>query len=167
VIRVNSQSGKGGVAHLLRAHHGLDLPKALRAEFSRVVQDATDRSGREVTPKDLLDLFRAAYAAEGGPVTLASWTADGGGFRCVLRRGEAAYEASGAEPVDAVAAALSAAGIRVEVLERDGHAVEGGAVAYARCRVAGASVWGAGEDAGAGTAYARAVLAAVNRALRE
>ncbi|XVQ90277.1 2-isopropylmalate synthase [Microbispora siamensis] len=165
VIRVNSQSGKGGIAHLLQAHHGLDLPKALRAEFSRVVQDATDRSGREATPKDLLQLFRAAYMAEDGPVTLSSWTAGGDGFHCLVRRDGRESEGSGAEPAAALTAALEASGIAVEVLWQGGHPAEGGAVAYARCRVGGTPVWGAGEDTDAVTASARAVLAAVNRAL--
>ncbi|MEU5691755.1 2-isopropylmalate synthase [Actinosynnema sp. NPDC020468] len=61
VIRVNSQSGRGGVAHLLRAHHGYDLPPALRADFAKVVQHFTDDTGREATPTDLLTLFRAEY----------------------------------------------------------------------------------------------------------
>ncbi|MEU7887660.1 2-isopropylmalate synthase [Microbispora bryophytorum] len=151
VIRVNSQSGKGGIAHLLQAHHGLDLPKALRAEFSRVVQEATDRSGREATPEDLLRLFRAAYMAQDGPVTLGE--------------GEGEGEGEGAGPAAALAAALEASGIAVEVLWQGGHPAEGGAVAYARCRVGDTSVWGAGEDTDAASASARAVLAAVNRAL--
>ncbi|MBE3013040.1 2-isopropylmalate synthase [Microbispora sp. NEAU-D428] len=165
VIRVNSQSGKGGIAHLLQAHHGLDLPKALRAEFSRVVQDATDRSGREATPKDLLQLFRAAYMAEDGPVRLSSCTVGGDGFHCRIRRDGRASEGSGAEPAAALTAALEASGIAVEVLWQGGHPVEGGAVAYARCRVGDTPAWGAAEDADTVTASARAVLAAVNRAL--
>ncbi|MFF4125271.1 2-isopropylmalate synthase [Microbispora rosea] len=165
VIRVNSQSGKGGIAHLLQVHHGLDLPKALRAEFSRVVQDATDRSGQEATPKDLLRLFRAAYVLEDGPVTLSSLTAGGDGFHCRVRRDGRESGGTGAEPVAALAAALEASGIAVRLLWQGGHPAEGGAVAYARCRVGGTPVWGAGEDADAVTASARAVLAAVNRAL--
>ncbi|MGI5158160.1 2-isopropylmalate synthase [Microbispora sp. CA-102843] len=165
VIRVNSQSGKGGIAHLLQAHHGLDLPKALRAEFSRVVQDVTDRSGREATPKELLELFRAAYTAEDGPITLSSWTAGGDGFHCLVRRDGRESEGTGAEPETALTAALEASGIAVEVLWQGGHPVEGRAVAYARCLVGDTSVWGTGEDADAMTASARAVLAAVNRSL--
>ncbi len=165
VIRVNSQSGKGGIAHLLQVHHGLALPKALRAEFSRVVQDATDRSGQEATPKDLLRLFRAAYVPEDGPVTLSSLTAGGDGFHCRVRRDGRESGGTGAEPVAALAAALEASGIAVRLLWQGGHPAEGGAVAYARCRVGGTPVWGAGEDADAVTASARAVLAAVNRAL--
>nr|WP_328854311.1 2-isopropylmalate synthase [Microbispora hainanensis] len=165
VIRVNSQSGKGGIAHLLQVHHGLDLPKALRAEFSRVVQDATDRSGREATPKELLRLFREAYMAEDGPVTPASLTAGGDGFHCLVRHDGRESRGTGADPAAALAAALTAAGVAVEVLWQGGHPAEGGAVAYARCRVGGTPVWGAGEDADAATAYTRAVLAAVNRAL--
>ncbi|MEU6145811.1 2-isopropylmalate synthase [Streptomyces sp. NPDC047081] len=68
VIRVNSQSGKGGTAYLLRTHHGIDLPPRMRPDFSRVVQEATEESGREVTPKELYELFRETYLADEGPV---------------------------------------------------------------------------------------------------
>ncbi|MCI3273238.1 2-isopropylmalate synthase [Streptomyces cylindrosporus] len=64
VIRVNSQSGKGGVAYLLRTHHGIDLPPRMRPDFSRVVQEATDESGREATPKELYGLFVETYLVE-------------------------------------------------------------------------------------------------------
>ncbi|MGW8597849.1 2-isopropylmalate synthase [Streptomyces sp. NPDC055893] len=77
VIRVNSQSGKGGVAHLLRTHHGLDLPARMRPDVSRAVQALTDDSGREATADDLYALFRTAYLEPGrgaGPVALESWS---------------------------------------------------------------------------------------------
>ncbi|MFI8825480.1 2-isopropylmalate synthase [Streptomyces sp. NPDC053431] len=76
VIRVNSQSGKGGMAYLLRTHHGLDLPERLRPGFSAVVQEATDAHGREATADELYELFHAAYLAPGqgeGPVRLLEW----------------------------------------------------------------------------------------------
>ena len=76
VIRVNSQSGKGGVAYLLQTGYGLDLPRGLQPEFSRLVQAQTDASGAEVTPADLWALFHEAYLAPGtrGPVALGRWS---------------------------------------------------------------------------------------------
>ncbi|MDT0474066.1 2-isopropylmalate synthase [Streptomyces sp. DSM 41014] len=116
VIRVNSQSGKGGVAYLLRTHHGLDLPPAMRPDFSRVVQDATDDSGREMTAKELYDLFLATYVVE-GPAARTAGT------------------------VPEVLNAHAEQGRSVEVLELT---VDGPA-AYARCGVDGVTVWGAAE----------------------
>ncbi|MER7790717.1 2-isopropylmalate synthase [Streptomyces sp. NPDC097640] len=179
VIRVNSQSGKGGIAHLLRAHHGLDLPKRLRADFSHVVQAATDDSGREAMAKELWELFRGAYLAPGhdGPVTLASWsteeTAPGEHrFVCDLRRagdGERRYEGTGNGPLSAFADALAGAGLAVDILDYAEHAIAAGpgspAMAYVECRVGDTVRWGAGQDTSVLTASVHAVLAAVNRAL--
>jgi 2-isopropylmalate synthase len=177
VIRVNSQSGKGGIAHLLQAHYGLDLPKRLRADFSRVVQAATDGSGREAVAEDLWELFRTSYLAPGhdGPVTLASWTTEETGpgrhrFVCELHTGDdkRAYEGTGNGPLSAFADALSGAGIAVDILHYAEHATAAGpgspAVAYVECRVGGTTRWGAGQDTSVLTASVHAVLAAVNRA---
>ncbi|MGW0559187.1 hypothetical protein ACWDZ4_00810 [Streptomyces sp. NPDC003016] len=93
LIRVNSQSGKGGIAHLLQEHHGLDLPQGLRPGFSRVVRTATDDSGREATPGDLWEPFRTECLAPGheGPPALSSWATPEPApgqreFTCELRR---------------------------------------------------------------------------------
>ncbi|WP_399935716.1 2-isopropylmalate synthase [Streptomyces kanamyceticus] len=177
VIRVNSQSGKGGMAYLLQTRHGLDLPRGMRPEFSRVVQEATDDSGQEATAKELYELFRATYVAPGreGEVALCSWTTDRAPdgahrFVCTLQVGGRAgdFEGVGNGPLSAFADALAAAGITVDILDYAEHAVgEGGAVeavAYARCRVGDAVRWGAGLDTSVLTASVQAVLAAVNRA---
>ncbi|MEU1333706.1 2-isopropylmalate synthase [Streptomyces sp. NPDC005865] len=177
VIRVNSQSGKGGMAYLLQTRHGLDLPSSLRPDFSRVVQEATDDSGREATAKELYELFRATYVVPGrdGEVGLSSWTTDRAPdgahrFVCTLRVGERAgdYEGVGNGPLSAFVDALAAAGITVGILDYAEHAVgEGGgseAVAYVRCRVGDVECWGAGLDTSVLTASVQAVLAAVNRA---
>ncbi|MFC9589539.1 2-isopropylmalate synthase [Streptomyces sp. NPDC056944] len=178
VIRVNSQSGKGGVAHLLRTHHGLDLPARMRPEVSRAVQAVTDDSGREATPDDLHALFRTAYLAPGrgeGPVALESWStdrdADGGHrFTCVLRVGDrtAPADGRGNGPLAALADALARAGVPVDVLDFAEHAVTTGsageAAAYAECRVGDRTAWGAGVDTSVLTASVQAVLSAVNRA---
>lgn len=183
VIRVNSQSGKGGIAHLLQVHHGLDLPRELRPEFSRTVQQATDDSGREATPEDLWELFRRSYLAPGedGPLTLDSWSAAEPApgehrFCCELRgtgtgTGQGSFEGSGNGPVAAFADALAAAGHPVDIVGYTEHALAAGpdsaAVAYVHCRVGGATYWGAGRDTSVLTASVRAVLSAVNRAARD
>ncbi|MEV5653117.1 2-isopropylmalate synthase [Streptomyces sp. NPDC052291] len=175
VIRVNSQSGKGGIAHLLRTGHGIDLPPGMRAEFSRTVQEATDDSGLEATGKDLWNLFEAAYLVPGrdGGVALTSWSAQSGPagehrFVCTLRvdEREGDYEGTGTGPVTAFADALAAAGVDAAVLDlvEQGPDGTGTATAYARCRVDGEERWGAGRDASGVAASVAAVLSAVNRA---
>ena len=110
VIRINSQSGKGGIAHLLHTYHGLDLPKTMRPDFSRAVQQATDTSGEEISHKDLWELFRTTYIApaQEGPVTLVSWSTDETGpdehqFTCILLIGgqERRYRGAGNGPLSA------------------------------------------------------------------
>ncbi|MEU2023043.1 2-isopropylmalate synthase [Streptomyces sp. NPDC016469] len=178
VIRVNSQSGKGGIAHLLRTGHGVDLPAGMRAEFSRTVQRSTDDSGTEATPKDLWNLFEAAYLVPGrdGGVALTSWSAQTGPagehrFVCTLRVDdrEGDYEGTGTGPVTAFADALAAAGVEVDVLdlmEQEPSGPPGTRVttAYARCRAGREERWGAGRDASGVAASVAAVLSAVNRA---
>ncbi|MFE9662935.1 2-isopropylmalate synthase [Streptomyces sp. NPDC005955] len=177
VIRINSQSGKGGVAHLLRVHHGLDLPADLRPDFARAVQLRTDDSGRELSPTELGDLFHTTYVAPGpdGPHALVTVTADAPDapdaetdrFGCTLRIDGRERSARGDAPQSAVVAALRTADVPVELLAHTGHPVEdGGHAAYARCRVDGVPHWGAGRDPDPLVAAARAVLAAVHRADR-
>ncbi|MEU4119717.1 2-isopropylmalate synthase [Kitasatospora sp. NPDC028055] len=152
VIRVNSQSGKGGIAYLLQSAAGLELPRRLQIEFARVVQEATDDSGREVTGEELYALFRAEYLDAGAART---WWVDGGRAEVDGRPG------SGAGPVDAVADAVG-----VEVLSFTEHKVGGSpdAIAYVEARAGdGAVCWGVGRDASVLTAGVRAVLSAADR----
>ncbi|MFG2005601.1 2-isopropylmalate synthase [Spirillospora sp. NPDC048911] len=177
VIRVNSQSGKGGIAYLLQTGHGLDLPRRLQIEFSRVVQRATDDSGEEVTAEDLWDLFRAEYLdhADEGPVALIGWRTSHTGperhdFTAELRVDgrESVHQGTGNGPLAALTDALGAAGIKVEILHQAENATGSGsgsrAAAYVECRVDGTTSWGVGLDTSILTASVRAVLSAVNRA---
>ncbi|MDT0342867.1 2-isopropylmalate synthase [Streptomyces litchfieldiae] len=169
VIRINSQSGKGGIAHLLRTHHGVDLPPAMRPDFSRAVQDVTDSTGRELSPGELWELFHATYLAPAlaGPLTLVSWSAEEPApgehrFTSTVRDADGREHAclgTGDGPLSAFADALTAVGVTAEVL---GH-TEDSAAAYVQCRVNGITRWGAGS---APTASVHALLSAVNRALR-
>ncbi|MEU4745675.1 2-isopropylmalate synthase [Actinosynnema sp. NPDC023658] len=177
VIRINSQSGKGGIAHLLRTHHGLDLPQALRPDFSGAVQRVTDATGSELTHEELWELFRTTYVDPGaeGWVTADSWsTAETSPgvhrFTCRLRVDgvERSCEGTGNGPLSALADVLRGIGVVVDVLDYSEHSTTTGpgshAAAYARCEVDGELSWGCGWDTSVLTASVNAVLAAVNRA---
>ncbi|MEU5595530.1 2-isopropylmalate synthase [Streptomyces sp. NPDC020298] len=179
VIRINSQSGKGGIAHLLHTHHSLDLPQAMRPDFSRTVQQVTDATGQELTHKELFELFRTTYLAPAldGPVTLVSWnteeTAPGKHrFTCTLRTDgqERPCQGTGNGPLSALAEALRTVGITIDILGYTEHSTATGpgspAVAYAECRVNDVTCWGAGWDTSVLTASVHAVMAAVNRSGR-
>src|ERR1700677_100048 len=176
VIRVNSQSGKGGVAYVMKAEHALDLPRRLQIEFSRVIQGHTDEEGGEVSPADMWSLFAAEYLADGAVVLLdhqrssvvetkhvlgAEVRVDG-----VTRE----VEGSGNGPISAFCDALASVGVRVKVLDYAEHALTAGtdaqAAAYVECEVGDKVLWGVGIDANTVTASMRAVLSAVNRARR-
>ncbi|MFJ8751566.1 2-isopropylmalate synthase [Streptomyces sp. NPDC102441] len=176
IIRINSQSGKGGIAHLLRTHHGLDLPQAMRPDFSRTVQHVTDSTGRELSHKELWDLFRTTYItpAEDGTLTLDSWATSETGpgeheFTCELRADGQVRpcRGTGNGPLSALTDALRSAGVTVDVLGYAEHATATGpgspAVAYAECRADGVTRWGSGWDTSVLAASVHAVMAAVNR----
>jgi 2-isopropylmalate synthase len=171
IIRVNSQSGKGGTAYLLRTHHGVDLPERMRPDFSRVVQRATDDTGREMPPKELYDLFLSTYVVEDGEVALDAWSVhrDALGahrFVCTLRTGDRTgdYEGTGPGPISAFVDALTGAGRSVTVLDHAEHTgPDGETTAYAECRVDGIPQWGAGRATSSVPASVQAVLSAVNR----
>ncbi|CAM5675278.1 hypothetical protein SSPIM334S_07166 [Streptomyces spiroverticillatus] len=178
VIRVNSQSGKGGIAYLLEKGYGIDLPRGMRPEFSKAVQRATDDSGREASAEELWELFRTTYLAAGtdGAVRVPWWetreTAPGAHESVcdivVAGGSPARFKGTGNGPVAAFTTALAEAGIEVEVLSYFEHSTTAGqgspAVAYVECRIGGRVLWGAGQDTSVLTASVRAVLSAVNRA---
>ncbi|MER5750581.1 2-isopropylmalate synthase [Streptomyces sp. NPDC002088] len=179
VIRINSQSGKGGIAHLLHTHHGLDLPRTMRPDFSRTVQHVTDATGQELSHKELWELFRVTYIAPAldGPVTLASWntTEPAPGehrFTCAVQVDgqERSCQGTGNGPLSALAAALRSVGITVDILSYTEHSTSTGpgspAVAYVECRVDDVTCWGAGWDTSVLTASVHAVMSAVNRSGR-
>ncbi|GAB2857177.1 2-isopropylmalate synthase [Actinocorallia aurea] len=176
VIRVNSQSGKGGMAHLLQTGHGMDLPLGMRPDFYRIVQAVTDETGAEQTTEDLWKLFHATYLApafDGGHV-LTDWTARQRGADHELTATVVAdgvrtpVHGTGNGPIAALVAALAGIGVSVDVLSYAEHATQAGtdadAAAYVLCRVDGREVWGAGRDTSILTAGVQAVMAAVNRA---
>ena len=176
VIRVNSQSGKGGVAYIMKADHQLDLPRRMQIEFSRLVQARTDAEGGEVTAAQMWDIFQAEYFA-GGPLSLLEhYTSAAVESKDALTvevrvEGEARQlEGTGNGPISAFCDALDSIGIGVRVLDYAEHALSEGsdaqAAAYVECSIGGRTLWGAGVDGNTVTASMRAVLSAVNRVRR-
>ncbi|OLB87197.1 MAG: 2-isopropylmalate synthase [Actinobacteria bacterium 13_2_20CM_2_66_6] len=174
VIRVNSQSGKGGVAYIMKTEHHLDLPRRLQIEFSGVVQRHTDDEGGEVTPDQMWRIFSAEYLApEQARVDLAKYTvstvdgkvelAASGTVDGVPRE----LTGLGNGPIDAFLHALSTVDISVRVLDYAEHALSAGgdaqAAAYVECEVNGETRWGVGVDPNIVTASLHAVASAVNR----
>jgi 2-isopropylmalate synthase len=184
VIRVNSQSGKGGVAYLLKNEHGLDLPRRAQIEFSGVIQRRTDTVGGEVSGAQLWQIFQDEYLPSGktdgqwgryslgavktetdedGGMTLhASLAVDGVQVR---RTG------TGNGPIAALLSILREDGVDVRVLDYSEHALsEGGnalAAAYVECAVGERVLWGIGIDANTSMSSLKAVISAVNRAIRD
>jgi 2-isopropylmalate synthase len=174
VIRVNSQSGKGGVAYIMKADHHLDLPRRLQIEFSRVVQARTDAEGGEVTPAQMWEAFAAEYLSAGALTLQAHRTSSAVDAKDAVTAevsvdGQARQiEGVGNGPISAFCDALGSLGIDVRVLDYTEHALSAGsdaqAAAYVECEVGGQARWGIGVDTNTVTASLRAVLSAVNRA---
>ncbi|MEU8265754.1 2-isopropylmalate synthase [Sphaerisporangium sp. NPDC049002] len=181
VIRVNSQSGKGGVAYIMKAEHGFDMPRRLQIEFSGVIQSHTDAEGGEVTPAQMWDVFRDEFL----PNPAKPW----GRFGLLAHRNVSQVdekdaisadirvdgqireiEGVGNGPISAFVDALSSVGVEVRVLDYTEHAMSAGsdarAAAYVECQVGTQVLWGIGVDANTITASLKAILSAVNRASR-
>ena len=182
VIRVNSQSGKGGVAYVMKAEHQLDLPRRLQIEFSRVIQARTDAEGGEVTPAEMWSIFRDEYLdqddqpwsrlalntyAEAAPL-------EPGTDRVLIDAywdgQERLLEGTGNGPIAAYVAALGQLGLELKVLDYVEHALSSGgdaqAAAYVECDLDGVVVWGVGIDTNIVRASLKAITSAGNRALR-
>lgn len=185
VIRVNSQSGKGGVAYLLKTDHSLDLPRKLQIEFSRVVQNKTDQDGGEVSSVKLWDIFIDEYLPAPADRIDLKWgrfelkkmrtesNMDGHvELNIVLRDGGGELQATGTGngPISAFLNVLDKQGVGVRLLDYVEHTLsEGGdaqAAAYVELEVNGHTLWGVGIDGDISTASLKAVISAVNRALR-
>ncbi|MEV0628423.1 2-isopropylmalate synthase [Nonomuraea wenchangensis] len=181
VIRVNSQSGKGGVAYIMKSDHQLDLPRRLQIEFSKVVQARTDSEGGEVSPAEMYEIFRDEYL----PNPTHRW----GRLSLMAHRGESTVDdkdrisadvrldgeirevsGTGNGPISAFIDALGGVGIDVRVLDYSEHAMSAGsdakAASYLECDVNGEVLWGVGIDANTTTASLKAIISAVNRASR-
>jgi 2-isopropylmalate synthase len=183
VIRVNSQSGKGGVAYLLKTDHSLDLPRKLQIEFSRVVQNHTDTQGGEVTSEELWRIFQDEYlpaksedekwgrfelrrmrseSEMDGNVTLEVVLRDG--------KGEISATGQGNGPVSAFISVLGQRGISLKLNDYVEHTLSAGgdalAAAYIELETQGQTLWGVGIDGDIATASLKALISAVNRSQR-
>ena len=183
VIRVNSQSGKGGVAYLLKTDHSLDLPRKLQIEFSRVVQNKTDSDGGEVTSDALWAIFTDEYLPSEDPadkwgrfelkrMRTASEMDGIVNLEVVLRdgSGEAACTGTGNGPLSAFIDVLGQLGVQVRLLDYVEHTLSAGgdaqAAAYIELEVSGKTLWGVGIDGDIATASLKALISGVNRAIR-
>ncbi|MGF6881463.1 2-isopropylmalate synthase [Nocardia sp. GAS34] len=179
VIRVNSQSGKGGVAYIMKTDHGLVLPRRLQIEFSQAIQKITDGEGGEVSPKEMWDVFAEEYLNPINPLErmrqkVSASETDGGTdhIDAVVKVDGVEQEISGEGngPLAAFVDALGPIGYDVRVLDYSEHAMSAGddakAAAYVECAVGDKVSWGVGIATSITTASLRAVVSAVNRAQR-
>ncbi len=175
VIRVNSQSGKGGVAYVMKTEHKLDLPRRLQIEFSQVIQAHTDSDGGEVSPAQMWQVFESEYLSRRTPVALNSHhtsSAEGSDdeldVNVYLDGQQRALRGQGNGPIAAFVDALASVGHDVRVLDYAEHALSSGgdarAAAYVECAIGERILWGVGMDANIVTASLEAVVSAVNRA---
>ena len=179
---MNSQSGKGGVAYIMRTEHKLELPRRLQIEFSQVIQQVTESDGGEVGPGEMWAAFSGEYLPDPG----AAW----GRLRLVGVKQDSAVDGDtnvdvvivdngqefelgghGNGPIAAFCDALATHGIDVRVLDYAEHAMSAGgdakAASYVECAVGGKVLWGVGIDPSITTSSLKAIISAVNRAVRE
>jgi 2-isopropylmalate synthase len=176
VIRVNSQSGKGGMAYLLEKEYGLALPRRLQIELSRAVQKVADASGREISAAGIHDIFSSEYLEQSSPYAYSGHkmvedtsSAEPVQIDVTLTREHAVQhlQGGGNGPIDAFVDAL---GLDIKLMDYHEHSIGSGADARAACYVElrladGPTVFGAGIDSNIVTASFKAVLSAVNREL--
>jgi 2-isopropylmalate synthase len=172
VIRVNSQSGKGGVAYVLKNEHHLDLPRRMQIEFSRIVQEVADGEGGEISGARIWQLFELTYLEHGAPLRLVSFTTSSGDedeIEAVVElRGERhVLHGTGNGPIAAFVHALASLDIDVRVLDYHEHATGAGeeaqAASYLELAVAGRVLWGCGVHPSIVTSSLRAIVSGVNR----
>lgn len=176
VIRVNSQSGKGGIAYLLESGYGLELPRRLQIEFSRVVQSAMDASGKEFTAQDICQLFEVEYGLR-TMIVPAYQTIEADEPRGLALKLSAQIQlggerievhGTGTGPIDAFVNALSVAtGTTVRVLDYHEHAMGSGAnaqaIAYLELRIGDQTIFGVGQDTNIVSASFKAILSGLQR----
>jgi 2-isopropylmalate synthase len=179
VIRVNSQSGKGGVAYLLKTEQGFDLPRRLQIEFTRTVQQITDTTGKEITGDEIFNEFENHYLSVTKPHELVSFTTsqnatghDRSSISAVMRTDgvERTIDGEGNGTIDAFTHALREhLDVDLRVLDYHEHAIGAGAdaraVGYMETKVNGTELWGVGIHTDIVTASLRAIVSAVNRAI--
>ena len=175
VIRVNSQSGKGGISYLLEQEHGIELPRRLSIEFSQVVQEVADRTGKEITSEMIYQAFADEYLEQQAPYRLVnhrlSSEPDSPSVNLeavIAEEGERkTYASEGNGPLAAFIKALADAGHDVEIIDYHEHSrgqgADAEAIAYVEVRIEGEAVFGVGTDESITSASMKGVLSAINR----
>ncbi|MFP8882588.1 MULTISPECIES: 2-isopropylmalate synthase [Streptomyces] len=181
VIRVNSQSGKGGVSYVLKNDHKLDLPRRMQIEFSKIIQARTDADGGEITPAQIWETFRDEYLPNPGnpwgriQVRNGQTTTDTDGVdtltvEAAVDGTDTVLTGSGNGPISAFFDALEGIGIDARLLDYTEHTMSEGASAqaasYIECAIDGKVLWGIGIDPNTTRASLKAIVSAVNRAFR-
>ncbi|MGW1268764.1 2-isopropylmalate synthase [Streptomyces sp. NPDC002491] len=181
VIRVNSQSGKGGIAYVLKNDHKLDLPRRMQIEFSKLIQAKTDAEGGEVTGSDIWAVFQDEYLPNPAnpwgriQVRTGQSTTDTDGVdtltvEATVDGEDTVLTGTGNGPISAFFDALQSVGIDVRLLDYQEHTMSEGASAqaasYIECAIGDKVLWGIGIDANTTRASLKAVVSAVNRASR-
>ncbi|WP_335936969.1 2-isopropylmalate synthase [Streptomyces sp. PTD5-9] len=181
VIRVNSQSGKGGIAYVLKNDHKLDLPRRMQIEFSRIIQAKTDAEGGEVTPAQIWSVFQDEYLPNpenpwgrvqirSGQTTTGSDGQDTITVEATVDGADTVLTGTGNGPISAFFEALQAIGIDARLLDYTEHTMSEGAssqaASYIECAIDGRVLWGIGIDANTTRASLKAVVSAVNRSGR-
>ena len=178
VIRVNSQSGKGGVAYIMKTDHGINMPKAMQPEFSAIVQNITDSEGGEVNSKNMWDIFATTYLDLESPLALSHYRIDAAEEEGEDTRVTASVDYEGARreiagtgngPIAAFANALEQLGIDFEVQDYSQRSRSAGddadAACYIHADVDGTSAWGVGIAGSTTRASLEAIVSAVNRSV--
>jgi 2-isopropylmalate synthase len=180
IIRINSQSGKGGIAYILKTDYGIDLPRLLQVEFSKAIQQIADETGKEILPKLIWDTFRQEYLEKASPIAFVGHTTLPEPGHPELRLIDAkvtvegkprAISGHGNGPIAGYVEALAKhCGVRVKVRDYHQHATGAGedaqAVSYIEAETSdGRVLWGVGMDSNIVTASLKAVTCAANRAL--
>ena len=174
VIRINSQSGKGGLAHILKSTYGLDLPRTLRIEFSALIQKITDEIGTEINSRQVWDIFRTHYLEPRPSLLLTEFACGrdeaGASVEARLRMAggrELAVAGAGDSVAAAFTAALARGGWAARIRHREQHVVTGSGdtrtAVYAHVEVKGRDAWGAGLDGSPDAATVAAIIVAVSR----
>ncbi|MBB5117402.1 2-isopropylmalate synthase [Streptomyces eurocidicus] len=181
VIRVNSQSGKGGIAYVLKNDHKLELPRRMQIEFSKIIQTKTDAEGGEVTPQEIWSVFQDEYLPMAGnpwgrialrshQTTTAGEDTDVLTVDAVVDGAETVLTGTGNGPISAFFDALAGIGVDARLLDYTEHTMSEGASAqaasYIECVIDGKVLWGIGIDPNTTRASIKAVVSAVNRAHR-
>ncbi|WP_367041754.1 2-isopropylmalate synthase [Streptomyces sp. Je 1-332] len=181
VIRVNSQSGKGGIAYVLQSDHHLDLPRRMQVEFSKIIQTKTDTEGGEVTPDAIWGIFQDEYLpnpenpwgriqVKNGQTTTDKDGTDTLTVEATVDGADTVLTGTGNGPISAFFNALQGIGIDVRLLDYQEHTMSEGASAqaasYIECAIGDKVLWGIGIDANTTRASLKAAVSAVNRAAR-